>query len=176
MVSSLQNCRSRLGCKEQFEVYYYITNEQTLPSTSGNGYMNTGNYDLLDTIRISGPSGIARPTRKFTLQPGQTGFYLAVRDPGSCLAVSRIRVYRHNCISQQVGLVNYPDTPSPASSDDGIETRTVMINCSNENAAVDGSDTVTCLSNGTWGPENPVCGCNPGYEINGDECDSKLYI
>ena len=175
MVYSLQSCRDRLGCKQEFKVYHYITNEQRLPSTSGDGYLNTDNYEEIEKVRIPDQSP-KQTTIKFTLQPGQTGFYLALRDEGTCLGMSRIRVYRHNCISRQVGLVRYPDTPSRASSDDDIATRTVTIDCANENAAVVGSDAVTCRSNGTWGPENPVCGCVRGYEINGHECDSKLYI
>ena len=150
-IYSLQSCRERQGCIQSFNLLHYMTNSQQLPSTSGNGYMNTQNY-----VKFAVPEGPVSSvtytnTYNFTLPPSSTGFYIAVQDIGSCIALSRLRVYRNNCKSRQVGLVLYPDAPAPVSGSANIDIGCV------ENAVVSGSSEVTCGSDGTWGPETPVC-------------------
>ena len=75
-----------------------------------------------------------------------------------------MRVYRNNCQSFQSGLVLYPDAPAPVSGSANINIKCV------DNAVISGSQRVTCHSDGTWGPENPVCECHPGYENKQNEC------
>ena len=82
--------------------------------------------------------------------------------------ILRLRVYRNNCKAFQTGLVIYPDTPAPIK-----DSVYINISCVN-NAVVVGSDEVSCLSDGTWGPEIPVCQCNLGYEDRETECIGKL--
>ena len=101
---------------------------------------------------------------RFTLEPPDTGFYIAIRDTGTCVGVSRLRVYRNNCQSFQSGLVSYPEAPAPVSGSVNISISCV------ENAVVSGSPQVTCHSNGTWGAQNPVCECRQGYEKRMAEC------
>ena len=84
-------------------------------------------------------------TLNFTLQPSQTGFYIAVKDNGTCFGISRIKVYRNNCKSFQSGLVLYPDAPAPVSDSVNINVQCV------DNAVVSGSAQVTCGSDGRWG-------------------------
>ncbi|CAI8048169.1 Ephrin type-A receptor 5 [Geodia barretti] len=157
---SLQSCRVRQGCIQRFNLLHYMTNSQQLPSTSGNGYMNTQNYENFAVPEGPVSSKTYTNTYNFTLPPSSTGFYIAVQDIGSCIALSRLRVYRNNCKSRQVGLVRYPDAPAPVSGSANIDISCV------ENAVVSGSSEVTCFSNGTWGPETPVCQCKCGYEPN----------
>ena len=76
-------------------------------------------------------------------------------------------MYRYNCRSFQNGLVLYPDAPAPVS-----DSVNIAISCV-PNAVISGSAQVTCHSNGTWGPENPVCECRLGYEDRETECYSK---
>ena len=126
--------------------------------------MNTDNYDQFGRAR---PSSTRRPyfdTYTFTLDPSDTGFYVAIRDKGTCVGISRLRVYHYNCPSRQVGLVLYPEAPAPVSGSVNVNIKCV------DNAVVSGSPQVTCHSNGTWGPENPVCECRPGYEERQGEC------
>ena len=98
------------------------------------------------------------------------GFYLAVHDNGTCMGISRLRVYRNNCQGFQTGLVVYPDAPAPVSGSANINVACV------DNAVFSGSDQVTCDSDGTWGPENPVCQCSPGYEDRGTDCVGKINL
>jgi hypothetical protein len=100
-------------------------------------------------------------TYNFTLPPSSTGFYIAVQDIGSCIALSRMRVYRENCKSFQTGLVLYPDAPALVSGE-----ASVSFSCVPNGGVMGDEDTVNCRSDGTWVPGSPMCGCRPGYEIN----------
>ena len=173
-IYSLQSCRLRQGCIQSFNLLHYMTNSQQLPSTSGNGYINTQNY-----VKFAVPEGPVSSVTytnnySFPLPPSSTGFYIAVQDIGSCIALSRLRVYRNNCKFRQVGLVRYPDAPAPVSGSANID-----IDCV-ENAVVSGTPIVTCGSDGTWGSQNPVCQCKCGYEPNREEatrCNGKdIYL
>ena len=130
--------------------------------------MNTANYVQFARVRPADTIRTFTQTFNLTLQPNVTGFYLGIRDNGTCVGISRVIVYRDNCQSFQRGLVLYPDAPAPVSGSESITISCVP------NAVVSGSTQVTCHSNGTWGPENPVCECQPGYEDGETECFSKF--
>ena len=166
-----QSCRERNGCNPRFSLLNYTTNTPQLPSTLGSGFMNRDNYenDSFSNITIlpERTSVTYTEIHNFTLQPNELGLYLAVHDYGTCLGISRLRVYRNNCQGFQTGLVVYPDAPAPVSGSVNINVACV------DNAVFSGSDQVTCASDGTWGPENPECQCSPGYEDRGTECFGK---
>ena len=170
MTYSVRSCRESRGCRQGFNLLHYMTNSSQLPSNEGSGYMNTQNYHKY--VEPYAPqSGLTYTnTYNFTLPPSSTGFYLALQDTGSCIVVSRLRVYRNNCKSRQVGLVLYPDAPAPVSGSANIDISCV------ENAVVSGSSRVTCASSGTWGSETPVCQCRLGYENVGSQCVGKYAI
>ena len=133
----------------------------------GNGFMNTANYEQFAVVTPADTIRTFTNTFTFTLQPSSTGFYLAIRDNGTCVEISRVRVYRENCQSFKRGLVLYPDAPAPVNGSENITISCVP------NAVVSGSTQVTCHSDGTWGPEHPVCECQPRYSDGGTECFSK---
>ena len=168
-IYSLQSCRERQGCKQRFNLLHYMTNSQRLPSTSGSGYMNPQNYEVF-AVPEGEPSTNNNNTYTFTLPPSSTGFYVALQDIGSCIALSRLRVYHYNCQSFQTGLVEYPDSPAPVSGSANIDISCV------ENAEVSGSSRVTCGSDGTWGSQNPVCQCRLGHENRQMLCIGKFLF
>ena len=170
---SLQACRSNRNppCNTRFTLYRYITNSQQLPSTSGSGFMNKDNYVSFGTATPAATGARYTETHRFTLQPQQTDFYIAIEDTGTCVIISRLLVYRHNCKSMQTGLVLYPETPAPVSGSSNDPTD-IDITCV-PNADVFGSPQVTCGSDGMWGPQNPRCECRAGYEDRGTECRGK---
>ena len=129
--------------------------------------MNAENYLEFGRVRAKNQSAHFE-THTFTLDPSETGFYIALQDTGTCVGISRLRVYHYIrfCPSRQEGLVLYPETPASVSGSVNINIKCV------DNAVVSGSPQVTCHSNGTWGPENPVCKCHPGYEERQGECVS----
>ena len=168
LVYALSSCRPRFGCKPKFELYYYATNTTQLPITTGSGFMNTDNYVRFKVVKPADTIRTFTKTFTFTLQSNFTGFYFAIRDNGTCVGISRVKVFRNNCQLRESGLVRYPDAPAPVSGSENINIRCVP------NANVSGSAQVTCHSNGTWGPENPVCQCLVGYEDREIECFSKF--
>ena len=161
-----QGCWTRQGCQQRFTLHNYMINAIQLPSIEGSGYMNTNNYQQFAEIT---PTDQLTHTETFTFTLGSsdTGFYIAIRDTGTCVGISRLRVYRNNCRSFQSGLILYPDAPAPVSGSENIN-----FNCVN-NAEVSGNPHVTCGSDGTWGPANPACVCSLGYEERQTECISK---
>ena len=168
LVYALSSCRHRFCSDIYFTLYYYETNTTHLPITTGSGFMNTDNYMQFAVVTPADTVRTFTETFTFTLQPNVTGFYFAIRDNGTCVGISRVRVFRNNCQSFQRGLVLYPDAPAPVNGSENITISCVP------NAVVSGSAQVTCHSNGTWGPENPVCECQPGYEDRETECVSKF--
>ena len=130
--------------------------------------MNRQNYEQFAVVEPERTPRVYNETFTFTLQSSQTGFYIAIQDTGSCIAVFRLKVYRHNCRHYQSGLVLYPDAPAPASGSANVNIECV------DNSVVSGSARVTCGSDGRWGPENPVCQCHPEYEDRTTECLCKL--
>ena len=166
----MQNCRERNCCRQRFNLLHYMTNTQQLPSTGGSGYMNTQNYHKFAEPYAPVSTFTYTNTYKFTLPQSSTGFYLALQDNGSCIVLSRLRVYRNNCKSCQVGLVLYPDAPAPVSGSANIDISCV------ENAVVSGGSRVTCASDGTWGSETPVCQCRLGYENRQTKCSGRYTV
>ena len=162
-IYSLQSCRERQGCRQRFNLLHYMTNSQRVPSTSGSGYMNTQNYEVF-AVPEGEPSANNNNTYTFTLPPSSTGFYIALQDTGSCIALSRLRVYHNSCKSFQTGLVLYPDAPAPVSG-----SATVNLVCE-ENAEPSSTIEATCQSDGTWASKNLMCNCQPGYKAMADKC------
>ena len=172
ITNRLSSCRDRFGCNERFKVYRYMTNSPTSRSISSTGFMNTDNYERIKTIKPDETGVTDTTTVTFEMQPGETGFYLALRDQGTCVEIPRILVYRLNCAAFQDGLILYPDGPAPISG-----SAPVAVSCVNSAAVSSPSPHVSCSSDGEWGPETPTCGCSPGYEINlssRDTCDSEF--
>ena len=83
-------CNVDLGCKRLFELYYYVVNFQQ----SRRDYYNISRYTLLSIVS-PGDSQVENviEEQNFTLSPQQSAFYIAIRDIGTCMSVSRITVY-----------------------------------------------------------------------------------
>ena len=168
---STQNCRERHGCKPWLNLHHYMTNSVQLPSTEGSGYMNPENYEKFGMPMTTNTITTHTFILDFNLPPTYTGFYIALQDTGACITLSRLRVYRGNCKTQQIGLVLYPDAPAPAASSVNVNFSCV------ENAVISGTEIVTCLKNGSWSSaNNPVCQCIPGYALEETENSSSKCV
>ena len=163
---STPNCRNRSGCKPWLNIHHYMTNSVQLPSTEGSGFMNPANYVKFGEPQTTNTITTHTFILNFTLPSSSTGFYIAAQDPGGCITLSRMRVYRGNCKAQQIGLFQYPDAPAPVLQ---VNISTTCV----PNAEPLGSPNFTCRSDGTWGLESPVCRCNLGYEDRNTECVGK---
>ena len=132
------------------------------------GYMNTENYDEFGRAR---PSSTRRPyfeTYSFELESSKNSFYIALRDAGTCIGISRLRVYRYSCPAKQERLVLYTETPAPSSGSVVVSTT-----CVENSYLASETSTVQCHSNGTWGKYVPVCKCRLGYEDKVKYCSGK---
>ena len=169
VIYALQSCRSRLGCDMGFRLLNYKTNTQEVADITGDGYMNIDNYDEFGRAR---PSSTRRPyfdTYSFELGSSDTGFYVALRDKGTCVGISRLRVYRYICPARQVALVQYDEIPAPSSGSIEVPFTCVENSYLPESA----KRTVQCDSDGVWGDYVPVCKCRLGYEDRGKYCYGK---
>ena len=169
VIYALQSCSSQLGCDMGFRLLNYKTNTQQGAATTGSGYMNIENYDQFGRARPSSTTQAYFETYSFTLNSSDTGFYVAIQDVGTCVEISRLRVYHYICPSRQEGLVLYPETPTPVSGSVNVQFTCV------DNAYIleSENDTITCYNNGTWSTDIPVCECNVGYENMGTKCGGK---
>ena len=147
LVYGLISCFPRFGCRTSFDLYYYATNTTQPSSTIGSGFTNTDNYKWFATVRQPSTIDTFTETYNFTLQANVTGFYIAIRDTGTCVGISRMRVYRNNCQLLLNGLL-HSDAPAPASDLENTP--------------------YTCQS-------NSMCD-QPGYEKQESECVGKRCL
>ena len=166
---STPNCRERNGCKPWLNIHHYMTNSIQLPSILGSGFMNPANYVKFGEPQTTNTITTHTFILNFTLPSSSTGFYIAAQDPGGCITLSRMRVYRENCKARQIGLALYPSAPAPVSG-----TQAVKFSCV-PNAGIIGTETVGCTIEGKWADDSAQCGCLPGYQINTETytCESK---
>ena len=99
------------------------------------------------------------------------GFYFAVKDNTSCIQVSRLQIYRHQCPQKQEGLVIFPETAAPA-----YGVLIVNVQCMPNSSPVTGAP-VICNGTGYW-HGSVQCVCNPGYvqKVDSEEnefCEGK---
>ena len=142
VIYALSSCRSGRGCDIGFRLLNYEINTQQLPSTTGSGYMNTENYEQFGRARHH--SGYLEKYN-FTLDPSDTGFYIAIWDVRN-IKIESVPLHLSLTFG---GTCLYPEAPAPVSVD-------VHFSCIDSASIPElESDTVTyiCHSNGTWGIE-----------------------
>ena len=161
---SFQSCRERNRCNPQFRVLKYITNFTQEMETCNDTSLYSGSGIMpSNTIGSETTDGVVSDLLYFDVSPGDGGLYLALQDSsagnlrGTCVGVNRLTVYRHQCPAQAVGLVRYPATQAPVSGTVSVQTQCV-------DNAISRNSTVTCDSDGQWGPESPSCVCEAGHE------------
>lgn len=135
---------------------------------------NTNNYQPLfdneESSRLQQPPfpvrGVSETLRFLRPQSGSKGFYLGVRDNGTCGLVNRMILYYTVCHARQSGLVEYPQTATPPK--DGPAS-VFDAKC------VDNAHNVTSLQVKAFGENNTCidvvaggarCECNEGYTIS----------
>ena len=149
----ISNCRSRNGCNPEFEVYQFITDSKQPSSVVRDKTRYTRSFRIRTETPITSTDEFC-----FTVPSQNQGFYLGLRDPNSCILVSRVLAYRRECAAKQTGLVSFPDT---ATSVDG-QSRSVNAKCVDNAEPVSSSMNVQCLNNGLWSGL-PQCRCKAGY-------------
>ena len=102
-----------------------------------------------------------------------TGFYLAVVDMNTCIAVTRVLVFYHVCPELSRDLILYPETIAPSSGLKTVTSRCVE----GAEGELDPNITLNCLPKGIWAEvlSGRGCHCKPGFlQPSGlEECESK---
>ena len=173
------SCRETVGCRLEFRLQNYMTNSEQQSLTCSQTSQFSGSAIMPSNINTGSSNIETSKTRYFDMTATQDGFYFALQDVGdgdlrgTCVAISRLIIYRHECRAQAVGLVRYAVTQAPASGTVSVTTQCVP-NAQRSSSSLD----VECSSDGHWGSERPVCMCSPGYQLSTDGdgnhiCESK---
>ncbi len=75
--------------------------------------IDTDNYTLIRTLTTQVSGTITTTTEQFGFTTNESGFYLAIRDPGTCICISRLIVFYNACPGETVNLVVRPETIAP---------------------------------------------------------------
>ena len=165
------SCRERGGCRSVFRLQNYMTNSKQQSLTCSQTSQFSGSAIMPSNIITGSSNSETTKTRYFDMTATEDGFYFALQDlgdadlHGTCVAVSRLIIYRHECRAQAVELVRYAATQAPASG-----TVSVTIQCVPNAQRSSSSLIVRCGSDGYWGSERPTCECDLGSKsaTNGD--------
>ncbi len=111
------------------------------------------------------------------VDPTATGFYLAIVDDNTCMALTRVVVFYHVCPEMVVYRIRYPQTLAPTTNQPESVGGTCVDNASGE---LQGRNPqLSCIQGGKWGAilEGTGCQCNLGFiQIEEtEECVSKYY-
>ena len=128
------------------------------------------NYRLISRIAPADDSGqtIQNQTKELNFQTDEDGFYLAITDETSCIAVTRVIVFYNVCPGETETLVVRPETLAPPIgrlSTPRQITAECVAGASPENGV---AAKLTCAQGGVWSSvSGSGCHCNPG--LRGDE-------
>lgn len=166
-----QECVSRPSCTKPYVTLYQYNRDTIAPSGER---INPSNYQLLfgDAVssRLEQPASTTRKvgdTRSLTRPVNSVGFYLGIRDEGTCGSIDRMIVYYVVCPARQEGLVTYPETAVPVQgSSDIIFDAICALNSYNTTTlqvtAFSSSSSCSPMASG-----GARCECNAGYVISG---------
>ena len=175
------SCRVRAHCREEFLLQNYITNSEQQSLTCSQTSQFSGSAIMPSNVIKKSSNSEPSTARYFDMNANEDGFYFALQDignndlRGTCVTVSRLIIYHHECRAQAVGLVRYPTTQAPASG-----TVSVTTQCAPNAQKSSSSLTVSCGSDGCWGSERPTCQCNVGYQMatnaDGNQVCNGMYV
>ncbi len=94
-------------CRRNVDLLKYET------STVNPVSIDTDNYILIRalTTRVSGTT--TKTTEQFGFNTNESGFYLAIRDLGTCILISQLIIFYNACPGETVNLVVRPETIAP---------------------------------------------------------------
>ena len=158
----------------EFDLLYFETDTaNTLASH------DPSNYKVIETFAPGASMSSGSRSFSFETTPGKKGFYVSVRENGTCLSLSNIRVYTHCCKAQTAGLVTYPLAYAPAQSSStptvgegqcadrsSVEDTTGSVaKCLGENSEGSSLLEVQCVQMGRW-DQSRGCSCDPGHSLD----------
>ena len=121
-------------------------------------------FGTVESSRVEGTeSGGQTQTKGLEPIDNFNGFYLGIRDEGTCGTIVRIIIYYFVCPARVVGLVNYAETPLPLQTGPNSSfSATCASNAYNVTSleVILVSATHECVDEATGGAQ---CRCSPGY-------------
>ena len=154
------------GCSRISSWYGYETS--TINSVAAR---NTSNYVLISRL-VPNDGNLQNQTRYLNFETNESGFYLAIRDEDTCLAVTRVLVFYNVCPQETVELMIRPEIISPRITTPSQETLRVTGQCvANASPESGAAPILTCSPGGTWSVVSG-CQCNQRFLAteNGTSC------
>ena len=152
-------------CRQSFDAYKWQTS--IFNETSAR---NTDSYEFVDRVSPTATSGAGFNIEYVDIElDAEDGFYLAVVDLSTCIAIERILILYYVCPEETSQLISRPETV-------GDVQPLVDGHCVENSSPASGpSPLLLCSDRGEWEVRIP-CLCNPGYELDDsqDQCSSKI--
>lgn len=168
---TFMTCPGRQTCSPEFKLLKYVTNFQQHRAT----YTNTSLYSKDgimpdNTVENTTLSGTKR--FYFDMREEDKGFYLALQHSRTCVSVSRVLVYRHQCRAHVENLVHFPAVQAPVSG-----TISVRSECTRNahHQSISGLVHV-CTSEGQWSNAQVACECDVGYYMSDNMCGGNAIV
>ncbi len=163
--TTLDNTR----CRRTFDLLKYETS-----AVDPLAARDTDNYVAIRTLTTQVSGETTKTTENFGFNTDESGFYLAIRDPGTCIIISRLIVFYNACPGETVNLVVRPETIAPTLGS-GIQL-SVNASCFANSSPVGDAFSLKCLESGNWvAVPSSRCVCNAGFvpTMNGENCLCK---
>ena len=154
------------GCSRISSWYGYETS--TISSIAAR---DTSNYVLISRL-VPNDGNLQNQTMYLNFATNESGFYLAIRDEDTCLAVTRVLVFYNVCPQETVEFMIRPETLSPPITTPSQEPFRVTGHCvANASTESGAAPSLTCSPGGTWSIVSG-CQCNQGFLTteNGKSC------
>ena len=154
------------GCSRISSWYGYETS--TINSVAAR---NTSNYVLISRL-VPNDGNVQNQIRYLNFETNESGFYLAIRDEDTCLAVTRVLVFYNVCPQETVELMIRPEIISPRITTPSQERLRVIGQCvANAGTESGAAPILTCSPGGMWSVVSG-CQCNQGFQAteNGISC------
>ncbi len=135
---------------------------------------DTSNYVAIRTLTTQVSGTITQSIDNFGFNTDESGFYLAIRDRGTCILISRLTVFYNACPGETVNLVVRPETIAPMVGS-GIQL-SVNASCVDNSSPVGNDFWLKCLDSGDWvAAASSRCECNTGFvpTMDGENCLCK---
>ena len=154
-----------LRCQRTFLLNAFETNP--VKSTTA---ATVSNYRLISRIAADNGSRQTKQnqTKELNFQTDADGFYLAITDESSCIAVTRVIVFYNVCPGETKTFVVRPEIFAPPFNNFSIPlqvTAECVAGASPENGV---AAKLNCIPGGVW-RSIAGCRCNPGLGGNEDE-------
>jgi len=175
-------CRINPRCDNDYVTMYRYDVDNTASLAN---QRNPDNYVLLNgteedsRLQQSSDTNVRSITQTRLLsRPTSNGFYLGLRDQGTCGEVTRLLIYYTVCEASKDGLVMYPEFANPprGGPNEVFYAKCVCNAYNTTSLAVNGFSNGSCIA---VAPQGIQCECDGGYisvikEID-ESCERKLF-